>query len=164
MPGKIIEINEEEVKAHLGDFVRETVEETLNAMLEAEAEKLLNTQKHERNMDRKGYRAGNYNRKLLTKAGEVTLQMQKLKKVTFETAIIERYKHREISVEEAMVEMYLAGVSVRRVEDITEALWGAKVSPGTISNLNKRIYEEIEKWRNLPSRVIMPMCISTGSG
>ncbi|ADK81085.1 IS256 family transposase [Sediminispirochaeta smaragdinae] len=150
MPGKIIEINEEEVKAHLGEFVRETVEETLNAMLEAEAEQLVNAQKHERNTDRKGYRAGHYNRKLLTKAGEVTLQMPKLKKVTFETAIIERYKRREISVEEAMVEMYLAGVSVRRVEDITEALWGAKVSPGTISNLNKKIYEEIEKWRNLP--------------
>ena len=73
-----------------------------------------------------------------------------MKKVTFETAIIERYKRREISVEEAMVEMYLAGVSVRRVEDITEALWGTKVSPGTISNLNKKIYGEIEKWRNLP--------------
>jgi len=150
MSNKIIEINEEEVKAHLGEFVRETVEETLNAMLEAEAEQLLNAQKHERSTERKGYRAGHYERKLLTKAGEVSLQMPKLKKVTFETAIIERYKRREISVEEAMVEMYLAGVSVRRVEDITEALWGAKVSPGTISNLNKKIYEEIEKWRNLP--------------
>lgn len=46
--------------------------------------------------------------------------------------------------------MYLAGVSVRRVEDITEALWGTKVSPGTISNLNKKAYEHIEKWRNRP--------------
>ena len=77
-------------------------------------------------------------------------RFQNLGRVTFESAIIERYKRREISVEEAMVEMYLAGVSVRRVEDITEALWGTKVSPGTISNLNKKIYEGIEKWRNLP--------------
>ncbi len=46
--------------------------------------------------------------------------------------------------------MYLAGVSVRRVEDITEALWGTKVSPGTISNLNKKAYENIDKWRNRP--------------
>ena len=46
-----------------------------------------------------------------------------------------------------MVEMYLAGVSVRRVESITEALWGAKVSPGTVSKLNKRIYSYIVKWR-----------------
>ncbi len=52
------------------------------------------------------------------------------------------------SVEETLIEMYLAGVSVRRVEDITEALWGTKVSPGTISNLNKKTYEHIEAWRS----------------
>jgi transposase-like protein len=46
--------------------------------------------------------------------------------------------------------MYLAGVSVRRVEDITQALWGTRVSPGTVSNLNKKIYARIEKWRNRP--------------
>ena len=68
------------------------------------------------------------------------MRMPKLKGVTFETAIIERYKRRETSIEEALIEMYLAGVSVRRVEDITEALWGTKVSPGTISNLNKKAY------------------------
>ena len=54
------------------------------------------------------------------------------------------------SVEEALIEMYLAGVSVRRVEDITEALWGSKVSPATISELNKKAYVHIEDWRNRP--------------
>jgi transposase-like protein len=78
----------------------------------------------------------------------VTLNVPKLRRQTFETAIIERYKRREASVEEALIEMYLAGVSVRRVEDITEALWGTKVSPGTISNLNKKVYAKIEQWRN----------------
>ena len=150
MDNNIIEINEEKVKDHLGNFVRETVEETLNAMLEAEADQLCKAQKHERSAERQGYRSGHYKRNLHTRAGDVKLKVPKLKKITFESAIIERYKRREISVEEAMVEMYLAGVSVRRVEDITEALWGTKVSPGTISNLNKKIYEEIEKWRNLP--------------
>jgi len=53
-------------------------------------------------------------------------------------------------VEEALIEMYLAGVSVRRVEDITEALWGTKVSPSTISELNKKVYTHIEDWRNRP--------------
>ena len=48
------------------------------------------------------------------------------------------------------MEMYLAGLSVRRVEDITQALWGTRVSPGTVSNLNKKIYERIERWRNRP--------------
>ena len=54
------------------------------------------------------------------------------------------------SVEETLIEMYLAGVSVRRVEDITEALWGSKVSPATISELNKKAYVNIEAWRNRP--------------
>ena len=89
-------------------------------------------------------------RNLQTTSGDVTLKVPKLKGIPFETAIIERYRRRESSVEEALIEMYLAGVSVRRVEDITEALWGSKVSPGTISNLNKKAYEHIEAWRNRP--------------
>ena len=76
--------------------------------------------------------------------------MPGLKGISFETAIIEQYRRRESSVEEALIEMYLAGVSVRRVEDITEALWGSKVSPATISELNKKAYVHIEDWRNRP--------------
>ena len=65
--------------------------------------------------------------------------MPRLKDVSFETAIIERYRRRESSGEEALIEMYLAGVSVRRVEDITEALWGSKVSLTTISEFKKSL-------------------------
>src|SRR5262249_56616738 len=68
----------------------------------------------------------------------------------FETQIMERYQRRESSVEEALIEMYLAGVSVRRVEDITEALWGTRVSPSTVSELNQKVYSRIEAWRNRP--------------
>lgn len=78
--------------------------------------------------------------------------MPKLRQQKFETAIIERYRRRESSVEGALVEMYLAGVSVRRVDDITEDLWGTRVSPGTVSNLNRKIYARIEKWRTRPIR------------
>ena len=95
-------------------------------------------------------RSGSYNRKLQTKAGEVTLQVPRLRTLPFETQIIERYKRREPSVEEALVEMYLAGVSVRRVEDITEALWGTRVSASTVSELNQKVYGQIEAWRNKP--------------
>ena len=80
----------------------------------------------------------------------MTLHVPRLKGISFETAIIERYRRRESSVEEALIEMYLAGVSVRRVEDITEALWGIKVSASTISELNKKAYVNIEAWRNRP--------------
>ena len=147
---KIIQLNEDLIHDHLGEMVRSTVEDTLNQMLEAEADRLCNAEKYERTEARKDTRAGHYQRQLHTKAGEVTLQMPKLRKQTFETAIIERYRRRETSVEEALIEMYLAGVSVRRIEDITEALWGTKVSPGTISNLNQKVYENIDAWRNRP--------------
>jgi len=146
---KIIQLNEDAVRNHLGQIVRSTVEQTLNEMLDAEADRLYNAEKYQRNEARTDTRAGHYQRKLQTQAGEVSLNVPKLRRQTFETAIIERYKRREASVEEALIEMYLAGVSVRRVEDITEALWGTKVSPGTISNLNKKVYAKIEEWRNL---------------
>ena len=146
----VIQIDESRIRDHLGELVRDTVEETLNKLLDAEAEQLCNAARYERTEARRDTRAGHYQRKLHTKAGEVTLKVPKLRQLKFETAIIERYRRRESSVEEALIEMYLAGVSVRRIEDITEALWGTRVSPGTVSNLNKKIYERIEKWRNRP--------------
>ena len=150
MSDNIIQLNQDLIHTELKDLVKNSVEETLNAMLDAEADKLVQAERYARDEQRQGYHAGHYDRSFATTAGEVNLRMPKLKGVAFETAIIERYRRRESSVEEALIEMYLAGVSVRRVEDITEALWGTKVSPGTISNLNKKAYENIEKWRNRP--------------
>jgi len=147
---QIIQLNESAVRDHLGEMVRNTVEDTLNSMLDSEADRLCNAEKYQRNEARTDTRAGHYQRKLMTKAGEVNLNIPKLRQQTFETAIIERYRRREASVEESLIEMYLAGVSVRRIEDITETLWGTKVSPGTISNLNKKVYAKIEEWRNRP--------------
>ena len=144
---RVIRIDEGELRGHLDQMVRGTVEDTLNAMLEAEADELCGAQRYERSPDRVDTRAGHYSRKLQTKAGEVTLKVPKLRRQTFETAIIERYRRRDISIEEAIVQMYLAGVSVRRVEDITEALWGTRVSSGTVSKLNQKVYKHIERWR-----------------
>ena len=138
MSEKIVTLNEEVIKGQIKELVRGSVEETLNELLEAEAEKLTQAGRYERNEARQGYRSGHYDRTLTTTSGDVTLHVPRLKGISFETAIIERYRRRESSVEEALIEMYLAGVSVRRVEDITEALWGSKVSPATISELNKK--------------------------
>ena len=144
----VIKIDEDQFKNHLGDMVRETVEETLNALLDAEADQLCKARKYERSAKRANSRAGHYKRKLHTTSGEVELKVPKLREAKFETAIIERYRRRESSVEEALMEMYLAGVSVRRVEDITQALWGTRVSAGTVSDLNQKVYQRIEAWRN----------------
>jgi len=146
----IVQIDEGRIQAHLDAVVRSTVEETLNALLDAEADRLCGAGRYERSEGRKDTRAGSYERQLQTKAGEVSLKVPKLRTLPFETAIIERYRRRESSVEEALVEMYLAGVSVRRVEDITEALWGTRVSPSTVSELNQKIYKQIEQWRQRP--------------
>lgn len=148
--GKIIQIDEEQVKRRLDNLVRGTVEETINELLEAEADALLGANRYERTESRKGHRSGSYSRRLHTTAGEIKVRVPKLRSLPFESAIIERYRTRQISVEEALVEMYLAGVSVRRVEDITEALWGTKVSAGTVSKLNQKVYGKIEEWRNRP--------------
>ena len=145
MSEKIVQLNEKVIKGQIKELVRSSVEEILNELLEKEAESL--TQQaacYERSEARQGYRSGHYDRSLTTTSGDVTLHMPRLKGVSFETAIIERYRRRESSVEEALIEMYLAGVSVRRVEDITEALWDSKVSPATISELNKKSYVHIE--------------------
>ncbi len=118
MSEKIVQLNEEIIKGQLKELVRGSVEETLNELLEKEAESLTQAARYERSEARQGYRSGHYDRNLTTTSGDVTLHVP-LKGVSFETAIIERYRRRESSVEEALIEMYLAGVSVRRVEDIT---------------------------------------------
>jgi len=146
----ILQVNEEAVNTGLKEVVRQTVEETLNGMLDAEADRLCQAGRYERNANRVDTRAGSYERGLMTTSGQVTLTVPKLRTVAFDTQIIERYRRRESSVEEALIEMYLAGVSVRRVEDITAALWGERVSPGTISELNQKVAGRIDEWRHRP--------------
>lgn len=148
--GPVVQIDEGRIQAHLDEVVRSTVEETLNGLLDAEADQLCGARKYERTESRKDTRAGSYDRRLETRAGQVRLTVPKLRSLPFETAIIERYRRREASVEEALIEMYLAGVSVRRVEDITQALWGTRVSASTVSELNQKIYGKIEDWRQRP--------------
>ena len=99
MSGNIIQLNEDLIKNNLKDLVRDSVEETLNALLDHEADELVRAGKYERTGDRKGYRSGHYERNFGTTSGEVKLRVPKLKGIQFETAIIERYKRRECSVE-----------------------------------------------------------------
>ncbi len=105
----MVQIDEGKIRAHLDEVVRATVEETLNALLAAEADRLCGARNYERAEGRKDTRAGSYDRHLQTRAGEVTLQVPKLRSLPCETAIIERYRRPETLVEEALIEMYLAG-------------------------------------------------------
>ena len=121
------------MKDDLCELVRKTIEETINAMLDEEADQLVGAGPYERTDERAAYRAGHYERGFTTTPGQVTLKMPKLKGMRFATAVIERYKRRETSVEEAIIEMYLAGVSA-----------------GTVSNLNDRAFKAVDEWRCRP--------------
>ena len=162
MPDPFVSLNEESLRSDLRELVRRTVEDTLNGLLEEEAGDLVGAERYERTADREAYRAGHYERKLATTSGEVTIRMPKLKGMRFTTAIIERYRRRETSVEGAMIEMYLAGVSTRRIEDVSEILWGSSVSAATVSNLNEKAFEAVEEWRNRPPERAYPYACVDG--
>ena len=98
MSEKIVQLNEEVIKGQIKELVRGSVEETLNELLEKEAESLTQAARYERSEARQGYRSGHYDRNLTMTSGDVTLHVPRFKGVPFETAIIERYRRRESSV------------------------------------------------------------------
>lgn len=107
MSGNMVSVDEESLKSDLRELVRKTVQETLNALLDEEADEMVGAERYERTAGREAYRSGHYRRKLVTTSGEVVLDVPKLRGATFQTAVIERYRRRETSVEETIIEMYL---------------------------------------------------------
>ena len=108
------------------------------------------------------YRAGHYDRSLTAKAGRLGLKVPKLKGEVFESAVIERYRRRESSVEEALMEMCLAGVSTRQVDDISKLLWGDRMPSQTLSDKLKRVYDDIDRWRTRPLESEYPYVFMDG--
>ena len=148
MSEKIVQLNEEIIKGQIKELVRGSVEETLNELLEKEAESLTQAARYERSEARQGYRSGHYDRNRPPATSRSTCRgsracPSRLPSLSGIAAGRAAWRRRSSK-------MYLADVSVRRVEDITEALWGSKVSPATISELNKKAYVHIECWRNRP--------------
>ena len=150
MSNQILQVDENMLETKLDRLVSRKVEELLNAMLDAEADEITGAARYERASGRRAYRAGHYERNLTVKAGTMTLRVPKLKGAVFESAVIERYRRREESVEEALIDMYLAGVSTRQVDDISRLLWGERMPSQTLSDKLKRVYEDIGQWRNRP--------------
>ena len=150
MPEPIVTLNEESLKSDLREPVGRTAEDALNGLPGEEADDPVGAERYERAAGREAYRAGHYDRSLATTSGEVTVHMPKLKGARFTAAIVERYRRRETGVEEAMIETCLAGVSTRRIEDVSEILWGSSVPASTVSNLNEKAFASVEEWRNRP--------------
>lgn len=145
MPDPIVSFDERAIKPDIRELVRQTVEDTINALLDEEADLLVNAERYERTADRGAYRAGHYTRSFTTTSGNIEVATPKLKGARFVAAAIERYKRRG-----AGAEMCPTGAPARRVEDVSEILWGASVSAGTVSNLDGKASGSIGERRNRP--------------
>lgn len=143
----ILTLDENTLKDEIRNLVRGTVEEVINGILDAQADELVNAERYERTDERQAYRSRHYSRGLLTQAGKIEVSVPKLRGARFTTEVIERYRRRESSVEEALMEMYLLGVSTRNIEDVTRILWDEGLSAGTASNLNQEASEKVDAWR-----------------
>src|SRR5690349_19780265 len=89
---RLFQVDQDRIHRHVDDLVRDSVEQMLNALPDAEADELRGARKYQRSPDRLDTRAGHYARQLHTKAGEVTLKVPKLRSLPFESAVIERYR------------------------------------------------------------------------
>ena len=154
MSDKIIQSDDAMFESKLDALVRVKVEQAINAMPDAEADEIADAARYGRKTDRKAFRAGHCERTLTAKAGKSSLKAPELKGALFGSAVIERCRRRESSVEEALMEMCLAGVSTRRVDDISRLLWGERMPSRTLSDklkkIYKKIYKEIDEWRKRP--------------
>lgn len=146
MQAPIITLDEETLKAEMREVVRKTVEEVINGILDAQADELVNASRYERTDERQAYRSGHYTRGLLTQAGKIEVSVPKLRGARFTTEVIERYRRRESSVEEAMMETCFLGVSA-----------------GTVPNPDQDAYAKIDEWRSRPLTCEYPYVFVDGT-
>jgi putative transposase len=128
------------------DLLKTIIEETLQQVLEAEMDEALQASKGERTAGRLGYRAGYYNRMLVTRVGHIELRVPQDRQGRFRTEVFERYQGSEKALVAAMLEMYVQGVSTRKVKTITEELCGNEFSSSTISRIVQKLDEELERF------------------
>ncbi len=152
----MIRVEESEIRNYLDRQVKEAVKQVLEEIMNQEAEELLCAKPYERSPERKDHRNGSRKRKLKTRVGEIELSVPRLRTLAFQTMVIERYRRMEISLEEALVEMYLLGISTRKITDITEALSDFPFSSSAQSRLNKKVYGKLEEWRTRPLPHVIP--------
>jgi transposase-like protein len=146
----LVKFDEHQIHEFLNRTIREAVKEVFEALLEAEAAELAQARPYERTHNRKDHRNGTRKRKLDTRVGPMELTVPRLRTIPFQSQIIDRYRRMESSLEEALIEMYLQGISTRKVDDITTELCGVHVSSGRMSRLNHKVYDKLKAWRQRP--------------
>jgi putative transposase len=128
------------------DFLRPLMRAALQEVLEAEMTEAIGAGKAERTAERLGYRSGYYSRKLVTRVGTIELRVPQDRQGRFSTEVFERYQRSEKALVAALIEMYVQGVSTRKIKAISEELCGHEFSASTVSELNKRLDAELERF------------------
>jgi putative transposase len=128
------------------DFLRPLVQEVIQQVLESEMDEAVGAGKSERTEARTGYRSGYYGRTLVTRVGKLELRVPRDRQGPFRTEVFERYQRSERALVAALAEMYVQGVSTRKVKAITEELCGHEFSASAISRMNQTLDGELEKF------------------
>jgi transposase-like protein len=140
------QLNLKEIFAEQEDYLRRLIQQVVQEVLEAEMGEVVGAQKSERTPDRLGYRSGYYHRTLMTRVGKLELRVPQDRQGRFRTEVFERYQRSEKALVGALAEMYVQGVSTRKVKAITEELCGHEFSASTISRINQSLDEELQKF------------------
>jgi putative transposase len=157
--GRITAEELRQMLAEDGDLLKTIIEQTVQQVLQAEMEEALQAGKSERTDSRLGYRSGYYSRTLVTRVGKIELRVPQDRQGHFRTEVFERYQRSEKALVAAMLEMYVQGVSTRKVKTITEELCGHEFSSATVSRIVKTLDEELEKFARRPLEEPYPYLI-----
>src|SRR5579859_4621965 len=130
------------------DAMKRLLQTMLQEVLEAEMDEALRAGKNERTSNRLGYRSGHYPRTLVTRVGKLELRVPQDRQGRFRTEVFERYQRSEKALVGSLAEMYIQGVSTRKVKEITEQLCGHEFSASTVSRINQSLDEELAKFAN----------------
>ena len=132
------------------DLLKAMVRESVQQILEAEMSELLGAGKSQRTEGRRGYRSGYYERSLVTRVGKLELRVPQDREGRFSTELFERYSRTERAFVGALVEMYVQGVSTRKVKAVTEELCGHEFSASAVSRLNVKLDETLRRFAERP--------------
>jgi putative transposase len=160
--GKKVSVDVAQVKSVLmeqPDFLQPAVQEAVQAILEVEMEECLQAGKHERSEQRVGYRSGYYRRRLITRVGTMVLRVPQDRAGHFSTQVFEQYQRSEKALVAALAQMYVQGVSTRKVAAITEELCGHEFSASSISTITARLDAQLAEFSQRPLNEAFPYVV-----
>jgi putative transposase len=160
--GKKVTLDPSELKSVLveqKDFLTPVVQEAVQAILELEMQECVGAGKYERTEERVGYRSGYYRRRLVTRVGTLVLRVPQDRAGHFSTQVFEQYQRSEKALVGALAQMYVQGVSTRKVAAITQELCGHEFSASSISAITQRLDEQLEQFSQRPLKEAFPYLV-----